>query len=544
MTELADQAVSLVMYIIRGTDMGYTSFVFMACLAGFLVVYWLLRPQCLKRVWILIAGLVFYVWAGDRGSLIIICATALIVYLAGRRMEQIYSGYETETAGMAAKERMQILDGYKKRTRRYLWLAIILILAVWIYVKTGRFFEIDTVGKFSDFSLFRNVIVSLGISYYSLSSIGYLLDIYWQKTKPEHNFLTLFTVMTYFPHIVQGPISRYQKLTKQMNDLPKFDFKRVCFGLQLMLWGYVKKMVIADRLALFTGTIFAAPSDYAGVEVLLAVVFSVFQLYADFSGCMDIVCGISQAIGIELDVNFRQPFFSRSAAEFWRRWHITLGSWMKDYIYFPISTNPRFIKWTYGMKKNGRKKLSSFLKTLIPSLAVWILTGLWHGTGIDYVVWGLYWCALIVIGSECRPAAEKVTSVLKINPNGKGYHIWQSVRTFIFFGVGRMFTVAGGLRGFAEMVRQMFHVRLWVLFDGSLFECGLDLQDFAVAVIGIIMILLVDMWHEHGVKIRETIAAIPLPLRWAVYYTAIFAIFILGVYGSGYDAASFIYGAF
>ncbi len=545
MSEVMDKIAFWAEYIIRGTDMSYTSFVFMGCLAVFFVIYFLLRPQTLKRIWILIASLVFYVWAGDRGSLAILFATALIVYLVSRRMETIYSGYEAETKDMAVKERMAVLPAYKKRTKWYLWLALALILGVWIFVKVGKFLDWQTVGTFQDFSLFRSVIVPLGISYYSLSAIGYLLDVYWQKTKPEHNFLTLFTVMTYFPHIVEGPISKYSKIISQINDLPKFDYNRVCYGLQLMLWGYIKKMVIADRLAIYTGAVFGDPNAFAGMEVLIAVIFSVFQLYADFSGCMDIVGGISQVIGINLEQNFRQPLFAKSAAEFWRRWHITLGAWMREYIYMPISTNPRFIKWIGGMKKGGRKQLSNFLKNLIPSLAVWLLTGLWHGTGMDYIVWGLYWCALIVLSTVLKPYTDKLNERLHINTDGGLWHFWQGLRTSIFFGISRMFTVVGGLAGCGLLWQRLFTAaRLWVLFDGSLFTHGLDQQDFTVAIIGIILILVVDVCHERGLKIRESIAKLPLPLRWIIYYGAIFAILILGIYGSGYDAASFIYGNF
>ncbi len=518
-------------YIFQETNRSYTSFVFVGALAVFFVVYFLLRRQTPRRIWILIGSLIFYIWAGDPGSLVIVIATALIVYLISRRIETIYGGYEAETKGQSVRERMAVLPHYKKKTKPYLYLAVILILAVWIFVKAGKLLNWQTVGLFQNFSLFQTVIVPLGISYYSLSAIGYLLDVYWQKTKPEHNFATLLTVMTYFPHIVEGPISKYQKLTKQMNHLPKFDYTRVCHGLQLMLWGYIKKMVIADRLAIYTGAVFADPAQFAGAEVLIAVIFSMFQLYADFSGCMDIVVGISQVIGIELDQNFRQPFFAKNAAEFWRRWHITLGAWMREYIFMPISTNPRFIRWIGAMKRSGRKQLSTFFKTLIPSLVVWLLTGLWHGTGWDYIVWGLYWCALIVLGTVLKPAADRANDRLRIRTESNLWRFWQSVRTCIYFGISRMLTVVGGIGGFLLLWRRLFtSPRLWTLFDGSLFTHGLDQQNFNVVIIGIVSILVVDVLHEHGVKIREGITGFVLPLRWILYLAAILTILIFGIY--------------
>ncbi len=532
------------MEIVSDFEMTYTSIAFFLLLIAALCIFFVLPGQRAKRTWILIVNLIFYAWAGG-GALLIVLATAGIVYLISRRMEGIYAQFEAETEGLKPREKMGRLDAYKKRTRRYLVLALFLILAVWIYVKVGKFVGVATVDSFRDWFSGLGILVPLGISYYSLSAIGYLLDIYWRKVKPEHNFLTLLSVMTYFPHIVQGPISKYRQLIGQMNALPRFDYRRVCFGLQRMMWGYIKKMIIADHLALYVDAVFDEPAEFAGVEILLALIFCVFQLYADFSGCIDIVLGISEAIGIELEENFRQPLFSKSASEFWRRWHITLGAWMREYIYLPISTNPRFMKWTYGMKKSGHARLSSFLRDLLPSLAVWILTGLWHGTGLGYLVWGLYWCVLVVFGTEFKPYFDALSDRLKIRKDGTGLRIWQGLRTSILFGIGRMFTVTGWLRGCLILWQQLFaEPRFWVLFDGSLYEHGLDQRNFYVVLIGMVLMLLVDYWHEKGIKIRETLAALPLPLRWAVYYGAILALVVFAVYGGVYDAAGFVYEAF
>ncbi len=545
MSAMMNRILPILQWIFTGTNMTYTSVVFWGCLLLFLVVYFILRGKKVKMAWIFVANLVFYIWAGGLAALWIILATAVLVYVISRRMEYIYQGYEAETAGMVPKEKNAALVPYKKRAKRCLILALFLIFGIWIYVKVGKLYAADTVDTLGAWLSARGIIVPLGISYYTLSAVGYLLDVFWRKTKPEHNLFALFTVMTYFPHIVQGPISKYSRLFTQLSNLPKFEWKRVCFGLQLMFWGYIKKMVIADRIALFTAPVFADPESYAGTEIFLTVLLYVFQLYADFSGCMDIVCGISQAIGIELDPNFRQPFSSKSVAEFWRRWHITLGAWTREYIYMPISTNPRFMKWTWKIKKSGDTDSYTFLKNLAPLLAVWLFTGLWHGTGADYIVWGLYWCALLLFAIETKPFCDKVCEKFHLDRERRRWKVWQSIRTFVFFAIGAMFTLVGGLQGCATLWRQLFsEARFWVLFDGSLFTHGLDQKDFTVALLGIVVILIIDALHERDFKIRETIAAQVLPLRWIVYFCAIFAVLILGIYGPGYDAASFIYGAF
>ena len=530
--------------IFGGSEMAYNTTVFFLFLAVFLCVYFLMRKPRGRRNWILIGSLVFYAWSGWE-ALIIVLFTAVVVYWTTRRMEKVYGKYEAQKEQFSQKEQVKLLVGYKKRTKQYFLTALILILAIWIFVKAGRLMGWETVTTFAEVWQRKGMIVPLGISYYSLSAIGYMLEVYWRRVKPEHNFLNLFTVMIYFPHIVQGPISRYDGLLKQLKVLPSFQYERVCQGLQLMLWGYIKKMVIADRLVVYTSAVFGDPMNFAGVEMLLAVILSVFQLYADFSGCMDIVRGISEAVGIDLDENFRQPLFARDAQEFWSRWHITLGAWSKDYLYLPIALNPRFMKMTSRMKKEGKKRLSAFLRGFCPLIAVWLFTGLWHGTGLDYLAWGMYWCLLMTIAQEGRPLFQKLTKSLKINPDTAAYRIFQAVRTSMLFAVGRTFTVAGSLSGFVMIWKQMFaESRVWTLFDGSLYQHGLNQKDFYVAMFGIALILLVDMLHERGISIRKKIGDQKLVVRWVIYYGALFALIVVGVYGPAYDAASFVYGAF
>lgn len=540
-----ERMIRIANYIIEGTEMGYTSLVFFCCVLFFLGVLYLLRWNRAKITWILIANIVFYLWAGGTAGFCVILTTAVIVYLTSRRMESIYARFDDQKKGLPLKEQMALLNTYKKKTRRHLILALLLIVGVWAAVKIGKLYVGQSVDSWSDWIAGKGIIVPLGISYYTLSSVGYLLDVYWRKAKPEHNIITLFTVMTYFPHIVEGPIGQYDKLIRQLKKLRPFDYERVCFGLQLMFWGYMKKMVIADRLSIFTSAVFADLTSYAGIEIFLAVVFCAVQLYADFSGCMDIVGGISQAIGIELDANFRQPFFAKSAAEFWRRWHITLGTWTKNYLYMPIAVSPGYMKWIWKLKKEHGAYVSSLINDLIPMFVVWLFTGLWHGSGWDYIAWGMYWFLVMILSQALKPVTDRFIEKFQIHTERKLYQAWQALRTFFLFVIGRMFTVAGGLKECGILWKQLFSgLRIWVLFDGSLYTHGVDRNYFCVVLIGMILMLAVDIWHEKGIAIRKTIAGIPLPIRWTIYLAAMASIVIFGAYGSGYDASSFIYGAF
>ena len=388
------------------------------------------------------------------------------------------------------------------------------------------------------------ILVPLGLSYYTFSSVGYLLDLYWKKAKCERDYFRLIVCMTYFPHIVQGPIGRYDKLLKQFAALPGFSYERVCAGLIRMLWGFIKKMVIADRLALFTRAVFASPGEFAGFEIFLAVSLCAVELYADFSGCMDIVIGAAETMGITLDENFKRPFFSKSAAEFWRRWHITLGAWFKDYVYMPVAMSPRFMKTCVNFRKKHGNRAGQIFSSAIPLAIVWLLTGLWHGTGADYVVWGVYWGAVIILGTVLTPEFKKLTAKLAINTESFGYQFFQMVRTYFLFVIGRMFTVTGSLEGFGKLVAGLFKEhRLWTIFDGSLYQHGLDYKNFCVAVIGITAIWISDILGER-INIRESLSKQPLVLRWFVYYSGIVILLIFGMYGEAFDASNFVYGGF
>lgn len=525
-------------------ELSYNTVGFVVFLFLFLSAFLLCKHNVTKNVIILMTSTIFYAWNGLE-TLGVIGVTAMIVYFATMAIEKIYGTYENATEGRSPKEKVLIFSEYKKRAKKYLLVAFVLIIGYWISVKVGKFIYLENVENGVETVHVGSIIVPLGISYYTLSAVGYMLDVYWRKTEPEHNFFYFFSAMIYFPHIVQGPISKYQKLINQMKELPKLNYERICHGLQLMLWGYIKKMVIADRLVLYTATVFAEPDKFAGVEIVLAIVLCVIQIYADFSGCMDIVGGISQVVGIELDRNFRQPFFAKNAQEFWARWHMTLGQWTKEYIYLPIAMDARFIKYTKGMKKSGKVWIASFIKAFCPLLAVWLFTGLWHGTGIDYIIWGVYWCILMTLGKELKPLLDRLVVFLKIDTERRYFRTWQTIRTYIIFAIGRTFTVTGSIIGCGVLWKQLFaEHRVWTLFDGSLYTHGLDQKDFYVALLGIMVIFVVDYMHEQDISVRAMIARQPIILRWLVYYSAIFGLLIFGMYGPGFNAVSFAYGAF
>ena len=517
--------------------MNFISFEFIA-FAFLVMALYFIFPMKIRYLVLLFASLCFY-WTAGWEKLIFLGTAAMVTYLCGLMIDVLRNpGKEADSdktdGDTACGDRRSAAAGV-------LLFGMLLLLAMLIYAKTGARLVNALAGVLQGDGLSLTVIVPLGISYYTLAAIGYLADVYWKKDVAEKNPLKLFLYLCYFPQILQGPIPKHRLLGKQLAEGHRFDYDRVCFGLQRAIWGFFKKLVIADRLSIMVSRVFDNYLEYSGFIFVFALTGAVFQLYADFSGCVDIALGVSEVFGITLEENFKRPFYSTSAAEFWRRWHMSLGSWFKDYVYMPISVNPTLISFGKFIKKHSGRTTARNVMTSIPLLAVWILTGLWHGTGWDYLVWGLYWGTIIIFSTWMAPVYKKINKKLGLSSKLGWWRVIQQIRTFAIYMIGRLLTIPGNLLTSRWIGRKVFTWNPWVLFDGTFFSLGWDYKDVWVVIISLCILWKVSSLQESGVHIRESVAKWPLPLRWAFYYGAIFTVVIFGVYGSGVNASAFVY---
>ena len=510
--------------------MSLTGFEFYFFAAIVVLLYYVLPKRCQRYV-LLVASIVFYCTYGTE-KLPFMLASAVIAYIASARISAIQE--KTENAAEA-----------KMQSKPVLLLATLGLVVLLLYAKIGTW-VMSSVASLLPLKAdsVPTAIVALGVSYYTFSLISYIADVYWRKDKAEKNFLNLLLFTAYFPKILEGPISRHKTLAPQFTQPHLFDYKEFCFGLQLMVWGYFKKMVIADRLSILINTVYGKPSSYSGSILLFAAIISCVQVYCDFSGCMDIIGGFSQILGLKLESNFDHPFFSRSAAEFWRRWHMTLGVWFKDYVYMPLMISPRLIGFSKKLKDRFGMRASKAFMTVVPLTAVWLLTGLWHGTGLDYVVWGVYWGVLIICSNVFAPEIKKLSKLLHINTSAKSWSAFQTVRTFLLFTVSRLIVLPGNLAVTASIFRSIFtDFSVASLVDGTLYTLGLDRPNFILAVVCVLILWGMSKLQLQG-SVRQKIADCNIVFRWAIYYAAIFSIIIFGIYGPGYDASSFVYMRF
>lgn len=526
--------------------MTITSIQFLIFLLALFVVFYIC-PVRFRWIVLLLGSIYFYIVAGALKFMPCIIYTSAVVWLCARAIGRLYEKQDALLAkeSLDRKEKKRIKEEYKKKARKYLVLALVLCIGFLCFVKFGRYF-VDFANQISAWMGHQRsfdaawILFPLGISYYTFSTVGYILDVYWKRYEYEKNFFRFFLYAIYFPHIIQGPISRYNLLGQELKKELRYDATRIVSGIELMLWGFFKKLVIADRLNVFVSSIYDG-TDYAGSLFLVAMIFDAFQIYTDFSGYTDVVRGVSQVFGVELERNFNHPFFSKTVPEYWRRWHMTLGGWFKDYVYYPCTISGFMKNINKKTRGNLSERTSRFITVVIPVFITWVLTGLWHGTGKTYVCWGVYYSTLITISVAFHPEFEKLNQKLKINTDSKVFHLFQMVRTFCCFMGGRLLTVPGSLHETVRVLKNLiFNFAPGAVFSNKLLKFGLGKKELLLVFLCIIVLWAVSMMQERF-SVREKLAQQNIVIRWTVIYLAIFSILIFGMYGIGYDATAFLY---
>lgn len=500
---------------------------------GMTILFYFLFPKKNRWLVLLFSSIIFYcTWSLKIIYYIvfsIICAycCSIAIYNKNKKAE-IY----LKEIDLSSEEKKNYMHKNKNECKLILAVGLLFILSALIFTKGYRLYH-------------KSFIAPVGISYYTLSLVAYMADVYWKKIKePEHNILKLALFAMYFPKILQGPICKFQNISKQLFDNHEFEYENLCFGIQLMLWGYFKKIVIADRLMMFVNSVFDNIDRTSGCMVVVAAILGSFQLYCDFSGCMNIAEGFSQILGISLEKNFNHPFFSETAAEFWRRWHITLGVWFKDYIYMPLVVSPTLIKLSGKIRSRFGKRSGKAFITIVPLSCVWLLTGLWHGTGWNYVIWGCFWGSIIIISTIFDPEIQKVNLLLHIPVNSSIWHFFRKIRTFLLFSFTRIITIPNNFLTSKEALKLIIHkFNIWELFDGSIFLVTdtMNRANFMLVFLCIFLLGFVSIIEEKRGSLRKVISEQPIIFRWSLYYGLLFSIIIFGIYGPGYDAAGFVY---
>ena len=540
--------------------MTYTSINFIFFVLVTALLYFALPLKKHKWIVLLAASIFFYLVAGYKYAMFILF-TAVSTYLIGLWIDKISKNSKALLKKNKAEWDRETKKKYKNKVkvqkRLVMAFALVLNFGILAFLKYFNFFAgslNDVLGNFGmDFSApMMQITMVLGISFYTFQSMGYIVDVYREKTPAERNPLKFLLFVSFFPQIVQGPISIYDQLAHQLYEPHSFDFTRFKHGMMLILWGFFKKLIIADRAVIAINTVTDSYNSYGGSTLLFTILLYSVQLYADFSGGIDISRGVAQIFGIDMIDNFKRPYFSKSINEYWRRWHISLGAWLKNYLFYPVAMSNVFINASKKMKGTRFGKtaagahIAKVLPTSVASLIVFLVVGIWHGADWKYVGFGLWNGLIIMVSILLQPVFDIILEKLHINPKAAWYSVFQMLRTFIIVLVGYVFDVAPGINESMNTFKLILTNQSFAQARAQISELGLGKKDFIVILVGIIVIFTVSVIQERhpSTTIREMLDKKPFILRFALIFIGIMAVIVYGIYGSGYNPADFVYMQF
>ncbi len=406
-------------------SLGYVLFV------GVALLFYYNLPDKFQWKILLVANMVFYLICG-KWNLIFILVTSFSIYGGALFIEKINGQYKIakKKDGLSRDDKKRIKGEFQNKKRIVLWSVIVFNFLILAYMK---YFKVL-------FGFNTGLLLPLGISFYTFQAVGYLVDVYGDKYGAEKSYAKFLTFISFFPQLIQGPINRYDKMEPQFSAPHRFSADRAKRAFLLILFGLMKKYAIANMLADSIEAVFSSNAEtLPGSIIVFAILMYSAQQYADFSGGIDIVLGVAMLFDIDMMPNFRQPYFATSLGDFWRRWHISLGAWMRDYVFYPFALLKRTQNFGKWCSKNLGKHFGRVLPAGIANLLVFFLVGIWHGADMHYIWWGLYNGIVIALSDLLEPAFSKLSEMLKLNTKSKGMHVFRIVRTFIIVNIGWYF---------------------------------------------------------------------------------------------------------
>lgn len=495
----------------------FNSYSFLMFFPVVTLIYYLI-PYKIRYIWLLIASYFFYMCWNAKYALILLFSTTI-----------------TYASGLLINKADNIENEEKRIKRKKILVALSFIINLSILFMFKYFdFAVDNINKILGYLHIQllnpkfDVVLPVGISFYIFQALSYTMDVYRKDINAEKNFLKYALFVSFFPQLVAGPIERSKNLLEQVSEKHYFDSKRVKDGLLLMMWGGFQKIVIADRIAIVVNTIFNGFPKYNGMYIIIAAVLFAFQIYCDFSGYSIIAIGAAKVMGFKLMENFNSPYMSMNVSEFWRRWHISLSSWFRDYLYIPLGGN-------------RKGKIRKYINIMI----VFLVSGLWHGAKWSFVIWGGLNGLFQIIGAELMKLRDFLVKNLHLNREVASHKIYKIITTFFLVDFTWIFFRANSFKTAIKMIKSIFtDYNPWILLDESLFKLGLDRKQFQFMIISILVLIIADFIKWKGFSVRKWIYKQERWFRWIFYIGTILLILIFGVWGPAFDESSFIYFQF
>lgn len=494
----------------------FNSYVFLIFFPIVALIYFVI-PQKVRYLWLLFASYYFYACWNAKYVLLLLFSTTM-TYFSGI----LINHFQNEKFPKSASMQKCIVA-----------LSLLANLGVLFFFKYANFASSLITFALSKFHITVQIpqtgfLLPVGISFYTFQSLSYTIDVYRGDTKAERNFFRYALYVSFFPQLVAGPIERSKNLLKQLAAPSRFNYDRARDGLLICIWGYFLKIVLADRIAIVVDTVYNNYEEYNGYFFIVASVLFALQIYCDFAGYSTIAIGVSKMLGIELMENFDAPYTALSVSEFWRRWHISLTSWFKDYLYLPLGGNRKGIT---------RKHLNRMI--------VFLTSGLWHGAGIHFVIWGGINGLYQIIGELLMPLRKKVIALLRFNEDSLGFKAYKAFVTFCLVDISWIYFRASTFHVGNTILLSIFHSdNPWILFDGSLYQLGLNEKNFRLMLLCIGILAFADIMKRLGICVREIILKQDYLFRWIIIAFCISFVVIFGIWGGTFNESNFIYFQF
>jgi len=501
-----------------------------------------LCPDRFKWMLLLLVSYFYYAYCGVRALPFMVLTTlstwggALVIGSIGEKSK---AELKARKAELDAAGKKALKAKAKQKQRIVFWAVLLLNFGVLGLVKyTSPVLEM--IGRRP-----QDLLLPLGISFYTFQSMGYLIDVANGKYAPERNPAKFALFVSFFPQLIQGPIARHDQLAHQLLTPHRFDWNHITRGALLILWGFFKKKVIADRALPLVSEVFGGHAPYGGAVIVIAVLFYSLQQYCDFSGGIDLVTGIAELFGVRLAPNFKRPYFAVSLGDFWRRWHISLGAWMRDYVFYPFALTKPVSNLSKAAKKRFGADFGRALPAALGNIVVFLLVGIWHGLSMNYVLWGLYNGLILAMSALLEPLYKRTNERLGERiVASRAFYVWRVLRTFIIVNIGWYFDRAlRGMDAFAMLGKTFFAPSFAQLSDGTLLSLGLAASDYTILAFSTLILIAVSVLQERGMHIRDRVLALPALPRVILLYAFMYFVLVYFM-GAGSANAGFMYAIF
>lgn len=450
-------------------------------LAVIFLIYYIIPP---KHRWIvLLCGNIYFYYDCGMRALLFLIGTIVVTYFMGL-----------------------IIDKYKGKAL-VIWSCTLIMVALLCIMRTP----------------FGSIIAPLGLSFYALQCMGYIIEVYRQTTNAERNIAKYALFVSYFPHVLQGPFADYNDLKNKLFAEHLFDYDKCVRGLYRIAWGVMKKLVIADRISYIIDGVYESPEGHYGFTVLYVMTLYAIQLYTDFSGYMDMAIGSSYLFGVDLQENFNVPYGSKSMAEFWRRWHMSLGLWFKNYVFYPVLRTKLCTDIRKRMKSKGNKYGMNVFPSVIALTVLWTLIGLWHGFDWNYLCYD-WFCGLIIIASELlKPVYDRINGISPRLFSSKFMDSVRIIRTMFLVEFSFLFFRPDTLSGSITLMKNLFikadihnmcEFIYWNLYD-----------EFLIAL-PLLLLVIVDAMKYKGIDVIKKLHSMNPIVRYTIYVLGLVLIYV------------------